>query len=443
MAGTISFGGIGSGLDVDGIVSALVTASKGTLNSLSGRATSTRAAASTISELSSLMASFTSAVRELDEAREAKCNQVTSSASSVVASATGAAQAGSYGVKVLALATQARVYSSPSSSATTGLGATGSLELTIAGESVYVEVAPEDSLTTIAARINEAGLRVSATTFYDGSEYRLLLNGLDKGTDNALTVVESGLDLGLNLSTNIKQRASNARAEIDGFVVTSQSNQIAGAIPGVTLGLSDVTDSPVTVTVEPEPEALQKKLTTVVDRYNAVVRKVQSAAGFGTTKAGNSVLAGDSTLRSLSGRMSSAVMTRIATGTQYDSLASLGVSLGRDGTLSLDASKLKAALADNEESVSQVLAGPASADGIMDVLRDMANSMTQAGAGLLSTKAETLGSQAKVLEERATREQDRLDRYADQLRSQFSAIESSVSASYSDLDYLSALYTKK
>ncbi len=443
MAGTISFGGIGSGLDVEGIVTGLVQASKGSLNAINSRAATAASASSSISELSSLLSRFQSAVSALDDATETKSNTVTSSSSSIVASATGAAQAGSYGVKVLGLATEARVYSNTFTSTGGALGQAGSLELGIGETSATIEITAEDSLNSIVGKINDAGLRVSATTFYDGTSHRLLLNGLDKGSDSALSIVETGFDFGLNVASNIKQTAANARVEVDGFLVESQSNQVMGAIPGVTLAVTKTTAEQETITVATDPGALQAKMQAVVDTFNTVINKVHTLSGFGGTKASNSLLAGDSTLRNLTSRMSNAVMTRVDTGTKYESLASIGMNLGRDGTLSFDAIKFKEAFTADPSSVGQVLAGSGSTDGIMDVFRDLSKSLTTSGTGLLSTKVETIDAQVKALKERATSEQERLDRYAEQLRSQFLGIEDSVSSSYADLDYLAALYAKK
>src|SRR5690606_41908551 len=82
--------------------------------------------------------------------------------------------------------------------------------------------------------------------------------------------------------------------------------RIGGAIQGVTLALTATTTGPVTVKVDADPNALRTKLEAVVNDYNAVVKAIHGAAGFGSVKATNPVLAGDSTLRTVTNRLSSA-----------------------------------------------------------------------------------------------------------------------------------------
>ncbi|MBN1609558.1 MAG: flagellar filament capping protein FliD [Polyangiaceae bacterium] len=436
--------GVGSGLDVDGIVTALVSVSREPITRLNTRISNAKAAATTVSDIATLISRLGTAVRELDDITETKTYTASSSSSAITVSATGAAQPGSYSVKVTGLAKEARVYSNTFDSSSEALGETGTLSFTIAGKTATVDIGAEDSLDAIATRINEEaseqGLRLSATTFYDGSHYRLLLNGLDKGSANALTIQETDLDFGLNLEANIKQVASNATAEIDGFPVSSATNQITAAIPGVTLALTGLTSQAETVTIASDPAALKTKLQSVVDAYNAIVNKVHSAAGYGSTKATNSVLAGDSGLRTVTSRMSSVVMTRVETGSQYETLASIGVSQNSDGTLTIDSSRLQTALAADPTAVSQVLAGPSGSEGVMDVLSDLADSLSATGTGLLRTKVDLLNQQATTLQQRADDAQDRLDAYAERVRAQLNAADSAMGSSYSTLSYLVALF---
>lgn len=449
MAGTISFGGIGSGIDVEGIVTGLTKASSGQLNRLQSRASETSSAASTISEISGMLSSLETAVRALDEATETKTYSASSSSSAVAVSATGAAQPGVYSVSVESLASQARVYSNAVDDSGAGMGLTGTLSLDIAGESHDFELTSETTLDQLVSSINESGLRLAATTFYDGSQRRMVVTGLDKGADNVLTIDESDLvdgegaaaDLGLNLAGNIKSTGDNAVAYIDGFRVESASNQIVGSIPGVTLALTAETTEEQTITVDADPDALKAKLDAVVSAYNKVNSKIHFTSGYGDIKASNQQLAGDSALRSVTNRLSSALMTSVDTGTNYNTLASIGLSVGRDGSLSLDGSKLEAALAADPASVTQVLSGTSTSDGAMDVLRDLADSFTETGTGLLTSRKSMLNDRAKDLTERADREQTRLDRYAEQLRKQFSSVEGSIAGSYSDLDYLMSLFS--
>jgi flagellar hook-associated protein 2 len=432
MSGTVSLGGVtGTGLDVESLVSALVSASREPITSLNTRVTNTKSAATTVSDIASLVSKLGTAVQQLDDATETRTYTASSSSSNIAVSATGAARPGSYSVKVTGLAKEARVYSNTFDSSSEALGQSGTLSFTIAGKTATVAVGTGDSLDQIATRINEEagkqGMRLSATTFYDGTKYRLLLNGLDKGSANALTIEQTGLDLGLNLEANIKQTATDATVEIDGYTVTSATNQVSGAIPGVTLALTGLTAEAQTVTVASDPDALKTKLQSVVDAYNSIVNKVHSSAGYSNITASNSVLAGDSTLRGVTSRMANAVMTRVDTGSKYE-------------TLSLDSSKLTTALSEDPTAVTQILAGPDGSDGVMDVLGDLTDALAATGTGQLRNKVDVLNQQAKTLQDRASDQQDRLDAYEERIRNELNAADTTMSGSYSTLNYLVALF---
>ena len=444
MAGTISFGGIGSGLDTEGIIKGLVSASGTGLSSLKSRAAATRSAVSELSDVGSLLAKLKSALSALSDDSGVKSYKATSSGAAVTASASASAQAGAWSVQVQQLAKEQRNYSSTFASSSTALGQTGTLSIQVgAAAAKNVSIEATDTLDSLVTKIGASGARVSAAVFYDGTNNRLQVRGLDTGADNALTFTETGTSLGLTLPGSVVQSAQNSQAVIDGFTVSRSSNQISGALPGVTLNLTDTTASALNVKVEADPAALKSKIESFVSAYNAVVNKVHQAAGFATTKAQNPVLAGDSLLRSITSKLSSSMLTSVTGAGTYGSLSSLGVSLTKEGTISFDSAKLDTALAADSGSVAKVLAGVSGDDGVMDVLADVVDSFNQTGTGLIATKKETLEQRAKTIDARVDREQKHLDWYEEMLRRQFSNMDGSVSGSNAQTDYLSAIMNLK
>jgi flagellar hook-associated protein 2 len=438
MAGTITMAGLGSGMDVSAMIDALVNAKKSQQSVLKTRATETKAASTAISDVASLLAKLKTSVDALADAKSIQTYAASSSGTAVQATVTGAAGPGRYAVTVSGLARAYRSYSNPSSSATTALAQVGTMSIAGGGShSGNIALEATDSLSSIAEKINSANLGVQATTFYDGSQFRLQVSGANTGAENAVSI--TGLDLGLNEAGNLKQQAQSAHIVVDGFDVYGSTNQITGAIPGVTLALTDVTTSPINIETKANPDTLKAKAQAVVDAYNAVIKKVQATAGYGTTKASNSQLAADSTLRSLASKMSSATRSVVNTGTSYSTLNSLGISLTRDGQLTLDSAKFDAAVKASPEAVTKVLAGTASSDGIMDVMSSVVDMFNQTSTGLLTNKRTTLDATAKRLETRATEEQDRLDNYRALLEKQFAAMDTSVSNSNGISAYLTAL----
>lgn len=444
MSGTIAFGGVGSGLDTEGIVTGLVKASSGHLDSLKSRASDTKAAISSLSDVGSLLSRLQTSVQALATDRDVQSFKATSSGSAIAASANGLATGGSYSVDVLALAKEQRTYSDTFASSNIALGQAGTLTLKAgSGTAVDLTIAADDTLDSITGKINAAGIRASASLFFDGTNYRMQVRGLDTGAANALTITESsGVSLGLSKAANTFQQAGDAKVKIDGYEVTRPTNQIQGAIAGVTLAVTDVTTSSIKVSVDTDPSALQNKLQSVVDAYNAVINKVHTVAGYGTTTASVSALAGDSTLRSLTDRLASGILQSVSGSGTFTTLASIGLSVTKDGTLGLNGAKLGEALTKDAGGVTKLLAGTgsgSSANGVMDMMRDLVASFSNTGTGLLSTHKDALNSQVNRLNDSAAAEQARLDAYAESLRKQFTAMDSTVAGYNSLSSYLNKL----
>lgn len=437
MSGTISFGGIGSGIDTEGIVSGLVGVETANLSTVKSRASSTRSAVSSISDVGSALSSLKSALEALDTVHEARAYAATSSNSDVFAlSTTGTARPGTFSIEVSKVAAAQRTYSNAFASASTALGASGTLGLAIGGTSKSITVATTDTLDSLVQKINDSGLSLTASTFYDGSQYRLQLRGLETGATNAITMTQTGFDLGLNVVANTVQAAQDTEATIDGFAVRSATNQISGAIGGVTIAVKGTTTQAETIEIASDTGALKESIQSFITKYNDVVKKAHEFGGYGQVKASNPVLAGDSTLRQVTNRLNDTLLTARGTGT-YQTLASIGVKLNNDGTLKLDETKLTAAVNDDMDAVKYVLAGDDGTNGgAMDALRDLVASFTESGKGLIATKKESLESRAKALEDRISREETRIDRYAEALRKQFTAMDTQVSSYNSQMQYL-------
>jgi flagellar hook-associated protein 2 len=438
MAGTITMAGLASGMDVSGMIDALVQANGVRMAAMKSRMQATQASSTNISGVATLLAKLKSAVDALSDTSNIQGYAASSSDTALQLSVTGAANGGRYSVDVKTLAQEYRAYSSPVASSSSALGQTGTMAIQVGSASPEgITINADDSLDAIVDKINEAGIGVQASTFNDGSQVRLQLRGLNSGA--GYEVVVTGLDLGLNLAENVKQQARSAHLVIDGFDVYSQTNQIVGAIPGVTITATAQTTSAATIEVKTDPTSVKSKIQAVVTAYNAVVGKVQSLAGYGTTKASDDLLAGDSTLRDLTSRMSDTIMSVAGNDAKYQTLSSLGVSLNRDGTLAFDDTKLTKALSTSPTAVTKILAGTSSSDGVMDVMSHLVDTFTRSGDGLLVNKRTTLDAAAKRLLTQADSEQSRLDDYRAKLERQFQAMDDAMTAANSTSAYLTAL----
>lgn len=437
MAGTVSFGGIGSGIDTESIINGLISASRAGLSPLKSRSSATKAAVSTISDIGSLLSKLKSAAEALDSEQKVGSYKASSSHDALTATASGTALPGRYSIQVNQLASEQRTYTNGFASTSDALGFSGDLELQVgSGDASTISFDPDDTLSSIAGKINALDSRVSAAVFFDGTQHRLQIRGLDTGAANALTFSGSGAtDLGLDVPANTVQQARNAELVIDSFTVTSPTNQVSGAIPGVTLSVNKTNTDPITVSIESDVSALQTKLGEFVSAYNSVVQRIHREAGFGAQKPANSVLAGDSALRAIKNGLGNA-MLRNLDGDYGKTFAAVGVRLNNDGTLRLDDKQLAKALQDDPSTVSRILAGTASQDGVMDIMRNVVNGFTTFGGGVIQNKKQVLESRVKSLDDQVVRAEKRLDVQAEILRKQFTQMDQTVSANQATLDYL-------
>ena len=436
MAGTITFGGIGSGMNIEGIITGLVNANKTTLNALQNKSATLRQAAATVTSIGTALSNLQTATDALSSIQEvASFTASSSNTGAIVASAAGNAQQGSYDIQVNALAVEQRTYSASFASNSDALGQTGTLTIGVAGTTANIDVAPGDSLAGIATKINDAGLRMSASVFYDGSAYRLQVRGLNTGAANALTFPETGTALDMNGTGGSPTRARRCRPRATRRSPSTASRSHgrptrSGIVPGVTLEVAQTTTSPVAVTIASDPTALSNKITSVVNAYNSVINAIHSAAGYGDTKAQNQTLAGDSALRTVAQNMASTMSAAQLGQGVVATLGQLGLEQTRDGTLQFDSTKLDDRADADPTSVEKLLgrAQGATTGGAMANLSDLLKNMTDSVNGVITLRAKTFTDQASKLDDQATEEQTRLNDYSDQLRAEFTAMDSAVAA---------------
>jgi len=441
MTGPITFSGLGSGLDIDSIVTGLVGASSSQLRNANNRVSSAQAAISTLSGVGSLLSDLRGVVDSLDTATElASYSGKTSNEAALSITTTGEAQPSSYSVTDVVLAKEQRTYSAGQAASDTALGQTGTIRLTQGGTDYDVTIEAGDTLGDIGAKINEVDAEIGASIFYDGTNYRLQVRSTQTGTDAAFTVQElSGFDIGFDDVGATVQNADNASATIDGFAVSSATNTISGAIQGVTLELKEETSDPFSISISSDTDSMKTSLQDFVDKYNGVVGRIHSVSGFGDSAGTSTALAGDSTLRSITNRLSSTILTGAGTGGNLDTLADLGVRLNNDGTLRIDADQMSEALTENPDNFAQVLAGDDTSDGLMDVMSDLVKSFTDIGTGTLDIKKESLNAEIKLFQTIGDREQARLDRMEIQLRETFSVMDATMGNNNVEMAFLAGL----
>jgi flagellar hook-associated protein 2 len=395
---TITSTGIGSGLDIGGIVSSLTTAF--------GAAQTTQLT-NQQNNLDAQVSAFGSFTSALDTLKLSVTPLLTPSTlagfdatvgDKTIASATtsSTAVAGSYTLEVDNLATSAKLTSDPIVGTNTAVG-TGTLTITTGGASVAINIdSSNNTLAGIAAQINSApnnpGVTASIITASDGQ--RLVLSGTTTGAGNGITVTQSGGDGGLaalvydpaNGITKLTdtQDAANANFKINGFAATSASNLVSDALTGVTINLLAPTATGVTTTlnVTPDTSTAQSNIDKFVTALTGVLNSIQTLTGFDPSTNTAGPLNGNATLQSFQNQLQK-ILGQVVQGGSGGarSLADLGISAQADGTYAVDDTKLNNALSANLSSIGNLLGG---SNGILTQLGSLVDGYIKPG-GLLAT----------------------------------------------------------
>jgi flagellar hook-associated protein 2 len=435
MTNAVNLAALGmGGIDTTSLVSSLVSIEEQPMNQLQTEQQNLQSAQTTISSFSSALSALSTAATTLSDPSTFSSMTATSSDPSVVATASGTAPPGQWSVSVSAIAQEQRTLSSGFASSTTPLGLSGNLGISLGGGATQsITIAPTDTLSDIAGEIASSGLRVQSSIVYDGSNYHLLVTGLDTGKANAITFDESGLagspSLGLSDPANTIQKAQDASLTVGGIPVTSATNQIANAIPGVTFAVTQPTTSAATVQITADTTTMAQNVQAFVTAYNAVVSAGHAAAGYGTTAASNTILQGDQVIDSSLDQLGSLIGEDVpGTTGAYTTLGSVGISLNTDGTLSLDTTALSSALAADPASVQRLFVTDQSngSQGVMGAVTSMIESMTTGSSSPIQAELSAFSSRSADLTNDIGNMQEQATAYQTQLQNTFAQMNATL-----------------
>lgn len=289
-----------------------------------------------------------------------------SNASIVTASAAAGSATGNDLVVVNSLATTASYASSAVANATTDLPA-GSITITPASGSATTITTGSgiNTLTDLENAINGDNLGVSASIITDATGSRLAITSNTSGSAGSFTVSSSGGTFGFTQA----EAGGNASLTVNGISVSSASNTVTGVLPGVTLNLQSASPgTEITLAVTPDASQASTAINQFVTDYNTLIKAVNTQF-IDTAGSGQGVLAEDPTVQSLQSELLGALSYTSTSGSTTTSLASLGISVNTDGTLTVDSGTLNSALTSNFSTLQNFFQGSA--------LNGFANSLDQ------------------------------------------------------------------
>lgn len=447
---TISSPGIASGLDVQSIVSQLVSLERAPLKQLQTQATTFQTRLSTYGTIKSQVAALGEAAAKLST--NAGWNAVTatsSNATAVSVTARAGAQVTAFTMEVQQLA-KAQSAASAAVPAGSGMGA-GTLTIELGswasgsfstGDTPPLNItiaAGQDSLAAIAAKINESGAGVSATVLRDASGERLLLRSRETGEANGfrLTAVNAedsdggdltrlSFDLTSDVGLSQTQMGQNALATVNGVSISTASNRLTDTLPGLTLQLSQVTTEPVEIDVRTDMDVAKKSIQTLVDAYNTLRNSLANATRYDEGNKTAGALQGDSTAVGLQNALRS-MMRSVTASDPFTRLTDIGIEMKAGGTLEVKPDKLDAALSnfDGLKALFTTTSSDPTSRGFGLKLKTFADGLLAAD-GLVSNTTSAIQASLKRNGIEQERVNDRAARAETRLLAQYNAMDANV-----------------
>ena len=460
----ISAPGIGSGLDINSIITQLMAVERQPLNKLDIKQKKFESQLSAYGQVKSALSTFQSSVNALSSLDKFRVYTAKTTDDTVLtATSSSSAAPASYQIEVSQLAQQHKI-SASAVSATTNVIGTGTLTIefgthdaTAGTFTANADKTPltitvdgtNNTLSGIRDAINKANAGVSASIIYDGSGHRLVVSSNDSGAANSLKISTADSD-GNNTDTgglsflaydplgasgtgkNLTQlsEARNALLTVDGIVVTHASNSISNVIEGVTLNLNKLnTGTPATLTVARDMEAVSTAVQDFVKAYNDVDKVLKDISTYNKDSKSSATLQGDSAIRSIRNRLHG-IMTGTLDDNTYTVLSQAGVTFQLNGSLSVDTSKLGDALNNNFEAVGNLFARESSIPsetGLGFRLDDYLDDLLSRD-GSLATRTDGINKSIRTIELAGDRLLSRMDQIEARYRAQFTALDSLMSS---------------
>lgn len=445
----LSSAGIGSNLDVEGIVTKLMTVEQKPLVTLNTKEASFQAKLTGFGTLKGALSSFQTAVRGLSDISKFQGVRTSVSDSTIATvSGTGAAKPATYALKVTQLAQAQKLVATGTASDITPIGngvitfdfgttagtpdANGKYgaptTFTSSGSGVKtVTIDPtNNSLSGIRDAINNAAIGVTATIVNDGgtSPYRLALTSNATGKENSMKISVTdmaapdapvGTPPGTALSGLLANdptgsqalsqtaAAQNAEFTIDGIAVSKAGNSVSDVISGLTLNLLNTNPLTATsVSVSRDTAAVSTAVNSFVKAYNDISQNLRDASAYNATTGAAAILNGEASVRTMQTQIRSVLTTPIAGGaTTLSRLSEIGVTMQKDGTLAVDSGKLSSALNTNFNDFAGLFAAAGKASDSLVSYAGTSSSTMPGSYGVnitsLATKGYSVGSGAAGL----------------------------------------------
>ena len=437
----------GSVINVSSLVSQLVAASRAPQDALISKQSSTvTTKISALGALKGALSTFQSSLAMLNKPDAFSAMSAQTSDSGVfTANVSSGAPPGSYAMTVTSLATAQQLLSTGFVGGSTAPIGPGTLSIQLGATSFNVTVdATNGTIGGLATAINSAadnpGIVAAVVQGSDGAH--LLLSSTETGAANTIQVTETdagtalaGVTYGTGNIANYTQNtaAQDASFTLAGVAYTSASNTVTDALSDVTLKLTGTTapGATATLTIANDTGTVAANIESFVAAYNTLQGSVAPLGAYDKTSGSAGPMLGDALLTGIEGEIHHTLQSLVGTSV-YNSLASLGITTQKDGTLQADSTKLQTALAKDFNSVKTLFSG---SNGIAAQL-DAQIGKELATGGAIDSRSKMLIKQGNALDDQTTILNQQMDAMTRNLTQQYSALNVLLSSLQTTSGYL-------
>ena len=431
--------GVGSGINSTQLIADLLAASQSAkLGQLNQRSQLNSARISAMAATQSALTTFTAAVKETLNG-QGFVGDLTSGRQDL---ATASVLKGNRpeglpaSVEVVQVAVAQREISDVFASASTAVGERTITINNSAGSFDIVIDSNNNSLTGLRDAINASNSGVTAMILTDKAGSRLVMEA-QEGVENAFTVSQPLLPAPMNL-TNIAT-AADSIVKIDGIELTNSSNTVTGAIPGVQISLlAAEVGTKFTINGASEPLDVRGLVTEFVTAYNELRSSLNEATRPGLAGNAGGPLAGDRGAREVIRKLSQISSTQLTDTGDFKTLADIGIRTESNGTLSINNTRLDAALALDSGAIKLMLEPAVTSEtkiGLSGALDAISTSL-KSDTGALTLAQKRLDSIRESIAEAREKINEDGEKLREQLQTTFAGLERQLSILRSTQSYV-------
>lgn len=480
----MELGKVGSGLDVEAIVSALVNADVAPkTNSLNRKESALSAELSAVGSLKSRLSTLETSLEKLSDGSAFDALSI-DAPDEVSVTQTGSPSVGQYTIDVNSMAASQVLASSAFAGSDTTVG-TGTLTFNIgtptyasgssgsysnftvdATKTVSIVIDSSNStLSGIRDAVNASSVGVTASLVVDGSQTRLLFTADTSGAETAIMVSTDDDDLSDTDSSGLSRlsyfldtsgetptfvggmaeaRASqDAAFSLNGLSLTSPSNTIVGLMDGINVTLKKVTTSAESILIQKDSSAIETSVQSFLDAYNDYQTTLSSLTDYTSD---DGALSGDATARRIQTSVRETTTGVLSlTGNAFTALSDIGITSDRYGELTMDASAFQAALASNADDLKTFFAGATTSanlsdntdgTGLADSLKTLLDTYINSSSGMLIARENRIDNSLDDIAEDRLEVIARMESLEERYTKQFTAMDTLVSQLQGTSDFL-------